>query len=246
LTLATPKSGWTKARVSLETQQGTHRVFERLLDNSVDAEGWQDFEVDLSALAGEEAALVFENASDRAAPHLEWSSLRVVSSSEALPQERADWRLLFQADSAATEFDRREVYPDYRRFDTPNGKAVFLQWTSRAQPPRPNVVTIAGARACFPVSVLPQGAVLQVSASHGATMGDGVEGRIYWEQNGRRELLFRRLLYPKQKYWIDEDISLDRWAGQSGVLCLEASSGPRHNTVGDWLAWGRMRIINQP
>jgi hypothetical protein len=85
--------------------------------------------------------------------------------------------------------------------------------------------------------------VLQVSATHGATLGDGAVGRIYWEQNGRRELLFERMVYPRQSYWYDRDIPLAPWAGQAGVLCFEASSGPKHNTVGDWLAWGRMRIV---
>ena len=242
LTLASRATGGARARVSIETAGKKHTLFETLVDNSFDGDVWSEGEVDLGRFAGQPAALVLENDADRVAAPIAWSNVTLAHYSQTATPSTSR-HLLEHAESAPIEFDRTEVYPDYEHFDTPNGKPAFLQWTSYSRPYRLNLVTAAGARVRFTVPALPRGAVLQVSATHGATLGDGAVGRIYWEQNGRRELLFERMVYPRQSYWYDRDIPLAPWAGQAGVLCFEASSGPKHNTVGDWLAWGRMRIV---
>jgi hypothetical protein len=44
---------------------------------------------------------------------------------------------------------------------------------------------------------------------------------------------------------VSRKIPLDKWVGANVNLVLKASSGPRRETIGDWCAWARLRIVTK-
>ncbi len=260
ITTGSDRSGGGLARISFESNEPPRVLFSMLTDSRLDSNTWWDQQLDLSPCAGRSGALVLENDSDPPGDSVAWSGLQVVlnpardqslfEAAHGRPVRERGLGLLDQFDNALVSFDRSEVYPDYSKFETPTGRPVFLFWETQATPRRVALVTIAGARAKFSVPALPAHAALHVAVSHGTGLGDGIRGKIFWETqlggSGSRELIFDRMVQPRMKNWNDAAIPLDRWAGQGGVLSMEASSGPGHNTVGDWLAWSRLRIVRTP
>ncbi len=254
VTVAGGMNGGTSARVSFEgpARENPETLLRISLDASLDGDTWWDGEVDLSRLAGRSGVLAVESDADRTADWVAWSDMRLAPRSDSLqeyrygrPLRERGLRLLDYLDQAQLTFDRSEVYPNYDRFSTPTGRPCFLWWATRARPSHLSLVTIAGARVRFAVPTLPPDAVLEVSATYAGELGDGGRGRTYWEHDGQRELLFDQMAFPKQTYWVDRDISLARWAGKAGTLSFECSSGPAGNTIGDWFAWGRLRIVSR-
>lgn len=155
-------------------------------------------------------------------------------------------RLLDQSRSAAVSMDRSEAYSDFTHFDTPTGQPAFPHQVQAGGRARPALITLAGARVAFPVSVPASGAGtpqrLLVSVAPALTVGDGMEARVALETPGRREVLFSRFVRPGDE-WYDTSIPLAALEGGSGRLVLECGSGPAHDTTGDWLAWARLLIV---
>lgn len=255
ITLAGDWSGGSSGRIAFESQGLSETLFRLPLDALFDADAWWDVELDLSHLSGRSGTLLVENNAGREAALVAWSGLRIVPRSSVfsvpespygIPLRERGWSLTNQFEDAQTTFDTSEVYPEYTRFDTPTGKPQFIRWATPTEPRRLSMVTIAGARVRFAIPALPRGAVLEVSASHGGDQGDGARGLIFWEQAGSRKLLFDEMVFPRQTRWLEREISLAAWEGQSGTLSFECSSGPAGNTVSDWFAWGKLRIISRP
>src|SRR5207247_11009491 len=122
--------------------------------------------------------LGFRNDSDRTRPAVAWSDIRLVEG-DAGPVESPSITargisLLNSFPSAQIDFDRRENYPDYTKFDSPTGKPAFVWWDNPGRPARLSLVTIAGARLSYDVPAIPEGAYLEFGVSHGTGIGDGV------------------------------------------------------------------------
>jgi hypothetical protein len=146
--------------------------------------------------------------------------------------------------TARRDFDRGEKYPNYEKFDTPTGQPAFLWRDCPARPARLSVVTVAGARLRYDFAALPEHSYFSLGVAHGTGVGDGVEAHVYWEDAQGREEIYQRLVTPQMRDWEDAIVPLPRRATAGGTLSIEASSGPKHNSVGDWLAWSRLRIVS--
>ena len=209
--------------------------------------------------------LVLSTLEDPEADWLAWSRLRIegAGTSEPAPEPAPaaplagarrhgplQFRLLDAFDAQRVTMDRRETYPNYSRFETPTGAPVFYRFVHQGQGEgqagRLALVTLAGARVEFPLEGLEPGSILRLSLAPALNVGDGAEGRIYFEQAGHRHLLLTRRVLPQQTGWQELSVPLGAFAGQPGVLVLECSSGPARDTTGDWLAWARLRIENTP
>ncbi len=154
-------------------------------------------------------------------------------------------RLLDRFEEAEISFDRAEPYPNYARFDTPGGKPAFLFAAHPIQyggDGHLTMVTIAGASVRWPLDPVPPASSLEVALSNLGTVGDGVRARIFVDCAGR-EKIFEDLLPAKSTKWVGKNLSLEKWAGKRVDLVFQASSGPRRQTMGDWCAWGRLRIV---
>lgn len=256
LSVAGPLKSGTRGRILFQDARGSELLLTATLDAVSDAQHWWDHEVDLAPLAGRQGTLVLETAADQDADWLAWSRLRIIERANSFyaetSQEVDQWlparalRLLDRLEEAQISFDRSEVYPDYSRFDTPDGKPVFLYAARRGDPGHFAMVTIAGASAKFSLERVPPEAALEVAAINLGKLGDGVRGRVFVEDATGREKIFDELLPPRRSEWVKRTVSLQKWQGTNVTLVFEGSSGPRRETIADWCAWGRLRIIRMP
>ncbi len=257
ITLAGPLKSGTRGRIFFEDPQSREsRLLLSATLDAADAGRWWDREVDLSALAGRAGTLVLESAPDHEADWVAWSHLRIIArtnpwftetsleTDQALPPR--DLRLLDRFEEAQVSFDRREVYPDYSKFDTPNGRPAFLFASRRGDPGHFAMVTIAGASVRFALERVPPAGALEIAAINLGKLGDGVRGRVFVEDRAGREKIFDELFPPRGRQWLSRTLSLEKWAGQAVTLVFEGSSGPNRETIGDWCAWARLRIVSAP
>jgi hypothetical protein len=74
--------------------------------------------------------------------------------------------------------------------------------------------------------------------------GDGVGFEIAVEVNGRREVVYQRVIDPKHnpahRHWLDDAVDLTRFAGRPVILIL--STDPLTNGASDWAGWGDLRL----
>jgi len=253
LTVAGPLKSGARGRILFQDARGSELLLVATLDAANDAQNWWDREVDLAPLAERQGTLVLETAADHDADWLVWSRLRIIQRTNSFyaeisrevdqPLPPRTYRLLDRFEAAQVSFDRSEVYPDYSRFDTPDGKPAFLHAARRGDPGYFTMVTIAGASVKFPLALVPPDSALEVTAINLGKLGDGVRGRVFVEDASGREKIFDELLPPRSNTWVKRMLSLEKWQGSNVTLVLEGSSGPRRETIADWCAWGRLRII---
>ena len=263
------------SRIFFQDAQGTELLGLVALDVDADAGHWRDWEVDLQKLAGRQGALILETEPDPGNDWMLWSRLRIIQRTNPFYRELAadipeqqlqrSLRLLELFDEAEITFDRTETYPDYARFSTPTGRPAFLYGARGMNPPRYSLVTIAGTSVRFRLPPLFPGSALEIAVADIGGLGDGVRGQIFIEESGReaatpaalptagqvfmgarrREEVFDELLPPRAREWVSRKIPLDKWAGANVNVVLQASSGPRRETIGDWCAWTRLRIVTK-
>ncbi len=236
LSVADGSTPASEAAIDFESDGRSMQLFRAYLDRSYNGQRWQQREVDLSAFAGRSGTLVFRNVADRTRAGIVWAAVSL-EEGEAKPPAPID--LLDLLETAHMGFDRTENYPNYDDFGTPGGKPAFIWWDNPARPTRLSLVTIAGTRAEFDLPSLPARASLVFAVSHGTGQGDGVRGKIFW--NG--ELVYDRFVRPAMRDWQDAVVPLPLSAKDGGKLRIEVSSGPKRNTIGDWLAWSGLRIV---
>lgn len=266
---------FARSKVLFQDEASTRVVAAVTLDAEPDAQHWWDWEVDLGRLAGRQGALILETERDQDNDWMLWSRLRIIqrgnpfyrelSEDIAEPNMSRRFRLLEMFDRAEISFDRTETYPDYSNFATPTGGPAFLHGARGIKPPRYSLVMIAGTTVRFPLPTLPPGSALEVAAADLGKLGDGVRGQIFIEDGARgtapptavtaaeqvpvdarkREEVFNELLPARAREWVNRRIPLDKWAGANVSLVLKASSGPRRETIGDWCAWARLRIVTK-
>jgi len=211
------------------------QLFHAYLDRTYDGSLWRPHEVDLSGIGGRTGTLVFRNVGKRADAIVAWSDISIASGARIL----APGASLFDLFSRARlGIDLTEDYPNHEDFGTPGGKPAFIWWDNPARPARLSLVTLAGASLSYNFAALPERASLVFAVSHGTGAGDGVRGKIYWNN----ELLFDRMVRPSERDWSEVVIPLPLDSKAGGTLKIEVSSGPKRNTIGDWLAWSGLRI----
>jgi hypothetical protein len=130
--------------------------------------------------------------------------------------------------------------------DTPNGRPVFLAPVVRDGQLRHCVITIADGRIRFRVPQLTANSKLVFGIAKKFEMGNGAEGRIYFESGDDRELIFSKFLdpssNPKDRKWFDETIDLSKFQGKSGLLAFECYPGPNADAIADWFGWSRLQL----
>jgi hypothetical protein len=263
------------SRIFFQDARGTELLALVTLDVDADAAHWRDWEVDLQKLAGRQGALILETERDAGNDWMLWSRMRIIQRSNPFYRELAadiagaqlppSFRLLELFDQAEISFDRTEVYPDYSTFGTPTGGPAFLRGARGITPPRYALVMIAGTTVRLRLPTPPPGSALEVAAANLGELGDGVRGQIFIEDGARgaaaptavtaaeqvpvdarkRDEVFNELLPAHAREWVSRKIPLDKWVGANVNLVLKASSGPRRETVGDWCAWARLRIVTK-
>lgn len=130
--------------------------------------------------------------------------------------------------------------------DTPNGRPVFLAPVVRDGQLRHCVITIADGRVRFRVPELTESSKLVFGIAKKFDLGNGAEGRIYFENGDERELIFSKYLDPSSKpgdrKWFDESIDLSKFKGKAGLLALECYPGPNGDAVADWFGWSKLQL----
>lgn len=252
VTTAGARIAGTQGRIDFEHDGVRDLVTLLTLDSPADSEEWQDTEVDLSRWAGRAGILILSTVEDPSTDWLAWSQLRLELAGHA-PAPALRWarsacrtpallRLLDRFRPENVQMDRREPYPDYAHFETPTGTPAFFQFVRLGERGRLALVTLAGTRVSFQLQELKPSSVLLLSLGPVLQMGDGMEGRIFFEREGSRRLLLSQRVFPQQRYWKDLSVALGAFAGQTGQLVLECGSGPAGDKTADWLAWGGLRI----
>jgi hypothetical protein len=133
-----------------------------------------------------------------------------------------------------------------RPLDTPTGRPVFLAPVIRQNQLRHCVVTIAEGRIRFRIPELTDHSKLLVGVAKKFDLGNGAEGRIYFEYGDKRELIYSKFLdpasNPQDRRWFDEVIDLSRFKGLSGILTFECYPGPRKDEIADWFSWSKLKL----
>jgi hypothetical protein len=251
--------------VALESAGHSDVLFHLILDDELDSNTWWHIDLNLGRALRQSGTLVFRNDAPRTCQMAAWSDLQLTSATDSTdstnsndmarpPEQDAGFRgrpladrpisLMDLLSSARKDFDRREHYPSYEKFDSPTGQPAFLWCARPARPTRLSLVTMAGARLRYDFASLPAHSYLSLGVAHGTGVGDGVEAHVYWEDAQGREEIYQRMVTPQMRDWEDAIIPLPRRAMSGGTLSIAASSGPKGNTIGDWLAWSRLRIIS--
>lgn len=148
-------------------------------------------------------------------------------------------------------FEKADVYvpPSAQgstNLGTPENKLAFTATFLRNNDPRVSMVTLASAKVRFEIPVLTKESRLVIGTARAFDMGDGAEGRIYFEANERRTLIYSRFIdpanRPQDRVWFDEVILLGQFAGTLGNLIFECNPGPRGNADADWFLWSLLRL----
>lgn len=82
------------------------------------------------------------------------------------------------------------------------------------------------------------------SAYENGGQTDGALYRVIWTNGTTREVLFERLLRPRDQHQDRglQPLDLDLTARHGGQLILEVEPGPNNNNSWDWTAWTRIEI----
>jgi hypothetical protein len=106
---------------------------------------------------------------------------------------------------------------------------------------RDAIITLAGSFASFDLPATREGEVLYFGVGMKFLVGDGAQGLIICEVEGRRDTLYRRFLSPatrpSDRRWFDEAIVLSSYRGRDIRLTFAATPGPVDEYTADWFAW---------
>jgi len=155
-----------------------------------------------------------------------------------------DWGL----QGTVTE-DRSQFFPDFNRFDTPNGRRVFLHPIIRLGERRRTLVTIAGTRLRVPLPHIEPGSELHVGLCSAFDIGDGFEAELSFERDGQETTLVRQFLNSarvrRDRGWFDYHLDLGQLTGSNYFLILKCDAGPDKKTPGDWACWSLLNITRR-
>jgi hypothetical protein len=150
-------------------------------------------------------------------------------------------RLIADVDKLDVVMDPGEFYPDYSRFQTPNGAPVFF-----STPLKDIVTQIGGAAVSAQVGVVPANAVLRFDLSWMYDTGDGGWAELHVRSGGEETSLFRKYMHPNPKgkgfRWEEHRLDLQPFTGRQADIILKCYNEPGNNTVSDWLNWRDLSI----
>jgi hypothetical protein len=141
----------------------------------------------------------------------------------------------------AATVNRKEYYPRYDSFDTPNKGPAFAMPVHRYNLGRNAVVLIGGASVEANLPASQQPSILELGACLVLDHGDGVVGRLMVKDNQGEKVLFESEFLPADDQtaseWRDARLDLSEYTGRPIQLRIETYNRLGHNTVFDWLAW---------
>lgn len=126
---------------------------------------------------------------------------------------------------------------------TPTGYGAYVarQWEIGGEV-RDAIITLAGSAAVFDIPGNREGEVLYFGAGMRFLLGDGAEGFILCEVEGRRDTLYRRFLNPNNRpdhrRWFNEVLYLSQYRGKNIKLIFTTRPGPVGELTADWFSWG--------
>ncbi|HSE43408.1 MAG TPA: hypothetical protein VLH08_21795, partial [Acidobacteriota bacterium] len=149
-------------------------------------------------------------------------------------------------------FDQSNVYSpeppgSTLEYGTPENKVAFLATVVKNQDARLALISLASTKVRLGVPLLTDHSKLLVGTGmHFDNLGDGAEGRIYYENNDNSTLIYSRYIdtanKPEDRKWFDDEVDLGKFAGTSGILVFECNAGPHGNAVADWFMWSRLKL----
>ena len=135
-------------------------------------------------------------------------------------------------------------FKDQASLGTPDNKYAFISTVVRNDEARVSMVSLASTRVRFDIPPLEKQSKLILGTALQFDIGDGAEGRIYFETNDSRTLVYSRFINtkdrPEDRVWHDEVIPLGQFAGNLGALIFECNAGAKDNADADWFLWSRM------
>jgi hypothetical protein len=133
---------------------------------------------------------------------------------------------------------------------TPENKVAFVATVVRNNEARIAMVSLASAKIRFAIPVLGKNSQLVLGSGMQFDLGDGAEGKIYFQSGEETKLIYSRYIDPFKKpadrVWFDNTIPLGEFAGKSGYLIFECNAGPAGDATADWFMWSRLRLEGLP
>ncbi len=141
-------------------------------------------------------------------------------------------------------FDTGRISPD-GTFGTPTGKpALVIRRFPIHDERRDALVTLATGKIEFDIPAMPQEAVLTFAVGMNSDTGDGADGIILIEADGKSETVYKRYVnpidHPEDRRWFDETVDLSKYQGKHAKLTF--TTGPHGNATADWFAWANPKL----
>jgi len=141
-------------------------------------------------------------------------------------------------------FDSGRISPD-GPFGTPTGKpALVIRRFPIGDERRDALVTLATGKVEFDIPAIPSEAVLTFAVGMNADTGDGADGMIVIEADGKSETIYKRSLNPidrsEDRRWFDETLDLSKYQGKRVKLAF--ATGTHGNANADWFAWANPKL----
>ena len=176
---------------------------------------------------------------------LQWLNGRFYNVTEYYRKKRsAPGRRLFSSvDFDRITINREEYYPDYEKFETPNGKAAFFP-----TPDKDILTQIAASTVVVPVGKIPSNAWLSLDVSWMFDQGDGGWAAVELRTGEGTVPLYREYMQPNSQAqgirWKALDIDLQPYAQRDADLILKCYNAPGKKTQADWLNWRDIAITD--
>jgi len=141
-------------------------------------------------------------------------------------------------------FDTGRISPD-TTFATPTGKpALVIRRFPIGEERRDALVTLATGKIEFDIPAMPTEAVLTFAAGMNSDTGDGADGMVVVEADGKNETVYKKYLNPidrpEDRKWFNETVDLSKYQGKRVKLTF--TTAPHGNATADWFAWANPRL----
>jgi hypothetical protein len=139
-------------------------------------------------------------------------------------------------------FSEATLTPSTSGHGTPNGKMAFVfnNWEVGSEA-RTAIVTLAGCQLTFSLNANRKGNKLYFGVGMATTVGDGANGFILIESEGKKDTVFQRYLNPagspSDRFWFDEYVDLSVYDQKDIKLTFTTNLGPDNDDTGDWFGW---------
>jgi hypothetical protein len=178
--------------------------------------------------------------------HMGYSSLSLIMKNNASNWESIevatplhveyDFVNLFDSDSRIGCENCERIRSELITIDGDRKTSLFMHPSSRVSY---QVVPPANSKLTFSLALAPD--VWQIG------LGDGVEFELFIDNGEVIKKVFTKYIDPKNvkdhRAWIDYEVDLSEWAGQSVVLIFSTAPGPNADERYDWAEWGEPRVV---